>query len=127
MNRRTLLLKLALGTAVGAAAAIADLAGPQSARAQNPSRKISIVARRFSFEPSSVPVKVGERVLIEVTSLDFVHGFNVPALQTRHDLPPGQVTRFELSFAQAGEFDFLCDNFCGDGHEGMHGRFLVTA
>jgi cytochrome c oxidase subunit 2 len=23
--------------------------------------------------------------------------------------------------------DFVCDNFCGDGHEAMHGRFVVSA
>jgi cytochrome c oxidase subunit 2 len=22
--------------------------------------------------------------------------------------------------------DFVCDNFCGEGHEDMHGRFVVT-
>jgi heme/copper-type cytochrome/quinol oxidase subunit 2 len=26
-----------------------------------------------------------------------------------------------------GKFDFLCDIFCGDGHEGMTGRLIVAA
>jgi heme/copper-type cytochrome/quinol oxidase subunit 2 len=33
-----------------------------------------------------------------------------------------------LSFTpdKAGTFTFLCDVFCGDGHEGMSGRLVVT-
>jgi ABC-type thiamin/hydroxymethylpyrimidine transport system permease subunit len=27
----------------------------------------------------------------------------------------------------AGVIDFVCDNFCGSGHEEMHGRFVVRA
>ena len=26
-----------------------------------------------------------------------------------------------------GVYDFLCDNFCGDEHETMHGRMIVDA
>ena len=27
---------------------------------------------------------------------------------------------------KAGTFIFLCDVFCGDGHEGMNGTLVVT-
>jgi cytochrome c oxidase subunit 2 len=27
---------------------------------------------------------------------------------------------------KAGTFDFLCDNFCGEGHEQMSGQFIVA-
>jgi cytochrome c oxidase subunit 2 len=39
---------------------------------------------------------------------------------------PGQVTRVTLKPDSAGEFDFLCDNFCGTGHEEMNGEIIVT-
>ncbi len=66
-------------------------------------------------------------MLLLVQSLDFPHGFNVPDLKLRRDLVPGQVVRIELQApASAGTLDFLCDNFCGEGHETMHGRFVVT-
>lgn len=91
-----------------------------------PPREIEIVARRFSFTPNEIPLQVNERVVLVIRSLDFVHGFKVPDLHLRADLIPGKPTRIELRPREAGNLDFLCDNFCGDGHEGMHGRFVVS-
>jgi len=36
------------------------------------------------------------------------------------------VARLWLHPGKPGTIDFLCDNFCGDGHERMQGRFVVT-
>jgi len=90
-------------------------------------RVIEMVARRFVYEPNEIPLKVGERVVIAIRSLDFVHGMNVPDLGKRLDLVPGRVTKLELHPQKPGVIDFVCDNFCGDGHEEMHGRFIVSA
>ena len=54
-------------------------------------------------------------------------GFNIPALKLRTDIVPGQIARLRLTPAQVGSYDFLCDNFCGDGHEDMNGRLIVVA
>ncbi|MBS0343590.1 MAG: cupredoxin domain-containing protein [Proteobacteria bacterium] len=89
-------------------------------------RTVEIVARRFSFEPAQVPIKVGERVQVVVQAVDFVHGMNIPDLGKRYDLVPGTPTRFELNPGAPGTIDFLCDNFCGEGHENMHGRFVIS-
>ena len=94
------------------------------AQAQAP-RQISLVAKRFAFTPNEVPIKVGERVVLLLESLDYEHGFSVPDLRLRADFVPGRVTRLELQATKAGTLDFLCDNFCGDDHEDMHGRFIV--
>ena len=94
------------------------------ARAQAP-RQISLVAKRFAFTPNEIPIKVGERIVLLLESLDYEHGFSVPDLRLRADFVPGRVTRLELQATKAGTLDFLCDNFCGDDHEDMHGRFIV--
>ena len=94
------------------------------AQAQAP-RQISLVAKRFAFTPNEIPIKVGERVVLLLESLDYEHGFSVPDLRLRADFVPGRVTRLELQATKAGTLDFLCDNFCGDDHEDMHGRFIV--
>ncbi len=114
MRRRVVLL----GTlAVGVAATV---------KAQSP-REIEITAYRFAFRPSEIPLKAGEKVVLLVTALDFPHGFDVPDLKMRHDLVPGKAVRIELQAPQkAGPLDFLCDNFCGEGHETMHGQFMVS-
>ncbi len=86
---------------------------------------VQVTARRFTFTPSEIVVKKGRPVVLEITSEDFVHGFNVPALKLRADLPPGIVTRVRFTPERVGEYDFVCDNFCGAGHEEMHGRIVV--
>ena len=96
-----------------------------SSAAQEP--VIKIVAQRFRYTPNEIVLKKGQTTVLEITSLDFVHGFNIPELKMRADLPPGKVTTLKVQFAEAGQYDFLCDNFCGDEHEGMAAHFKVVA
>ncbi len=116
-SRRQILRALAAGA--GALALHRVLAQPAP-------RVLTITARRFQYEPNEIPLKVGEAVVVEIRSIDFIHGMNLPDLGRRLDLVPGQVTRLELHPTEPGVIDFVCDNFCGDGHEEMHGRFVVS-
>lgn len=86
---------------------------------------VQITARRFSYTPNEIVVQMGRPVVLKFSSLDFVHGFNVPGLKLRADLPPGRITRVRFIPERAGEFSFHCDNFCGTGHEEMNGRIVV--
>jgi len=108
------------------AAAGAALLRTGAAQAAEP-RVIHLVARRFVYEPNEIELKAGERVIIEIQSIDFMHGMNIPDLHRRLDLVPGRVNRLTLEPQRPGVIDFLCDNFCGDGHEQMQGRFVVKA
>jgi len=121
-NRRVV-LRAAVAT-VGAAALRATLA--QAVGESGEPRVIEMTARRFAYEPNEIALKAGERVIIAIRSLDFVHGMNLPDLRMRLDLVPGRVTQLNLHPKAPGVIDFVCDNFCGDGHEEMHGRFVVT-
>jgi cytochrome c oxidase subunit 2 len=89
-------------------------------------REIPVQAQRFSFTPREIPIRVGERVVILLRSQDYAHGFSVPDLGLRVDLVPDRVVRLELQPNTAGKLEFLCDNFCGDEHEDMHGWLLVV-
>jgi cytochrome c oxidase subunit 2 len=109
------------------ASAGAALVGAVFAQAGNEPRVIEMTARRFRYEPNEIPLKAGERVVVVIKSVDFTHGMNIPDLNQRLDLVPGKVTRLELQPGKPGVIDFVCDNFCGDGHEEMHGRFVVSA
>lgn len=88
-------------------------------------RVIKIVAQRYSYAPNEILLKQGQTVVLEFTSLDFVHGLKIPDLDVRVDLPPGKVTRVRITPEKAGVYDFLCDNFCGSGHEDMGGRIIA--
>jgi cytochrome c oxidase subunit II len=97
------------------------------AGAQSGEKVIQVVARKFVFIPNEIRLKVGEPVVLEFTAPEVVMGFSVPALKVRTDIIPGEVARLRLVPEREGIFDFLCDVFCGDGHEGMTGRLIVVA
>ena len=121
MKRRTALKSLGMGAgALAAWSLVGKVAQAQSGR------EIEVTAQRFQFTPNSIPIKLGERVTLLVKAVDFPHGFNVPDLGLRVDLVPGKVTKVLITPKEVGTIDFLCDNFCGDGHERMHGQFIVT-
>ncbi len=88
-------------------------------------RVIKVVARKFAYTPSEIVLKKGQKVVLEFTSVDFIHGFKIPDMNLRVDLPPGKVTRLAINADKVGVYDFLCDNFCGSEHEEMSGRIVV--
>ncbi len=101
--------------------------GPVLLRAQQPERVIKVVARKFVFLPNDITLKLGEPVVLEFTAPEVVMGFNVPDWNIRTDIIPGQVARLRVQPDKTGTFDFLCDIFCGEGHEGMSGKLHVAA
>jgi cytochrome c oxidase subunit 2 len=95
-------------------------------RAQEP-RVIPIVARKFEFQPAEVELKLGEAVVFELTTADVHMGFDAPALGLHADIVPGKTERVPFTPGKAGEFEFVCDVFCGSGHEEMSGVIKVLA
>ena len=93
--------------------------------AQPAEKVIRISAKRFVYTPNEIRLKKGVPVIIELTSEDIVMGFKVPAANVRADVMPGNKVRVRLVPVNAGRLDFLCDIFCGSGHEEMNGVFIV--
>jgi cytochrome c oxidase subunit 2 len=100
--------------------------GAASLAAETP-REIRISVRRFEFHPDKVTAKAGQPVILVLTSEDRIHGFKMPDFGVRADVVAGQETRLTLLPTRAGSFPFLCDIFCGDGHEDMEGTLIVEA
>ena len=97
-------------------------------RAAEPKEKvIKIVARRFTYTPNKLVLKKGVPVVLELTTLDVLMGFSVPDFDVRADIIPGKVARVRLNPDKVGTFTFLCDIFCGSGHESMQGTLVVEA
>ncbi|MFC3110638.1 cupredoxin domain-containing protein [Undibacterium arcticum] len=90
-------------------------------------RVIRVQARRFSFTPNELHLQLGQPVVLELTTADVVMGFNIPDLKKRADIIPDTVARLELTPDRIGTFSLFCDIFCGDGHETMTGKVIVTA
>jgi cytochrome c oxidase subunit 2 len=97
------------------------------AAAQPEEQVIKILARRFTYTPNKLSLKKGVPVVLELTTADVLMGFSAPDFDVRADIIPGQVTRLRLVPDKVGTFTFLCDVFCGSGHETMNGIITVVA
>jgi len=97
------------------------------AAAQPGEQVIKILARRFTYTPNKLSLKRGVPVVLELTSADVLMGFNAPDFDVRADIIPGQTARVRLVPDKVGTFTFLCDIFCGSGHETMNGTITVVA
>lgn len=99
-------------------------AGRMSAAPPEP--VIKVTAQRFFYTPGDITLKKGVPVVLEFTTKDVLMGFSVPDLGVRADIVPGQVTRVRIVPDKTGTFAFLCDIFCGAGHENMNGTITVV-
>ena len=115
--RRRVVIALLVGGALGGAARLA---------ADTPT-EIRISAKKFEYHPNKVRAKLGQPLVLVLTSEDRIHGFKMPDFGLRTDIVPGQETRVSLTPDKAGSFSFHCDVFCGDGHEDMEGVLVVEA
>ena len=120
LHRRRLLQAVAAAGLVAATSRITILAQPKP-------RIIPIRAQKFIFEPSELTLKLNEPVIFQLTSADVVMGFSVPDFKTRGTIIPGQTIEIAMTPDKIGEFTFLCDVFCGSGHETMNGTMRVVA
>jgi cytochrome c oxidase subunit 2 len=111
----------------GIAGGLLAVAGRVAVQAQPKPRIIRIRARKFTYEPAELTLKLNEPVIFQLTTLDVVMGFSVPDFATRATIIPGQMTEVRMTPTKAGEFTFLCDVFCGSGHENMEGTLRVVA
>jgi cytochrome c oxidase subunit 2 len=118
LKRRTLLGGIA-------AAALTVASGGLALRAFAAERVIPIKARKFTYEPDEIVLKLNEPVILEFTTADVVMGFNAPDFKVRATIIPGQTARVRIVPDKTGTFVFHCDVFCGDGHEDMDGTIRV--
>jgi cytochrome c oxidase subunit 2 len=96
------------------------------AQAAPRAKVIKIVAKRFDYGPSHLTLKKGVPVVLELTTRDVFMGFNLPDFNVRADIVPEKVTRVTFVPDKTGTFTFLCDVFCGTGHEQMQGTLTVV-
>jgi len=98
-----------------------------AAQSAEPKEKvIKITAKKFNYTPGEVKLKKGVPVILEFRTLDVLMGFNLPDFNARADIVPGKTTRLRVVPDKTGTFVFLCDVFCGTGHEEMNGKLIVV-
>lgn len=109
----------------GTAAGLAALAGYASSQVDV--RHIQLMVRKFEFAPAEISVVAGQAITLLITASDFTHGFSLPDFELRGDCVPGRELVLRFTPQKVGRFGFVCDNFCGEGHDEMSGILIVTA
>jgi cytochrome c oxidase subunit 2 len=106
---------------------LAALALGQEPAERKPDRVISIVAERFTFNPSRITVKQGETIEFVVSSDDTDHGFRIPAAGIDIAIPQAGKGEARIRFIaqEKGTFVFECSRPCGAGHNLMRGTIVV--
>lgn len=123
MRRRRFVLGAAAAAVLLGAAVRGHAAAPAGTRA----RRVPVVARKFAFSVTTIAARAGEDLVLVLTATDFVHGFALPELSARADVPPGKEVELVLKSLKPGRYTFLCDNFCGEEHDRMMGTLEVSA
>lgn len=103
-----------------------DVAPQGTSTRRGQTRRVELGLSRFTFSRVEIHAQSGETLTLALTSSDFVHGFSVPELNARLDVPPGSSHELTLPALPEGRFIYLCDNFCGEGHDKMSGLLVVA-
>jgi cytochrome c oxidase subunit 2 len=123
---RKSLRHLLLGTAALVMAGAFGAAVHGQGTAAGNERVVEIAVKKFEYMPAEITLKKGEPVRLELTSLDRLHGFDLPDLGVRVDVRPDETATVHLTPTKTGQFVFHCDIFCGDGHEDLQGVITVV-
>lgn len=102
-----------------------DTTVDDSATDSNNVKEFDMIAKQFSFEPSTITVNKGDKVKINVRSTDVEHGISIPEFGVNKKLPSGEERTIEFTADQEGEFSFICSVYCGSGHGNMKGTLIV--
>ncbi|MEZ4568762.1 MAG: cytochrome C oxidase subunit II [Thermomicrobiales bacterium] len=89
-----------------------------------PGSDVYLMATRFQFRPV-VQLQRGETYRFLISSNDVQHGFS-PARQCQPPGDPGHILAVELTPEETGEYEIVCNEYCGLGHHLMLGRITVV-
>jgi len=89
---------------------------------------VTVVAKKFTFEPAAIQVVAGEPVRLVIRSDDTIHGFAIRELKIDLQIPKGgEPVVAEFIAPPPGRYDIACSEFCGSGHGRMKAALVSVA
>ncbi len=70
-------------------------------------------------------VPVDRNVIVDVSSKDVIHNFDLPAMRIAQDAIPGQIIPMWFKPVKTGSYEIVCGQLCGLGHYSMKGMLVV--
>ena len=71
-------------------------------------------------------VPQGKPIKLNITSLDVIHGFYVPAFRIKMDAIKNMTTYAWFYADRIGEYPIFCTQYCGVGHADMRGTVRIV-
>lgn len=88
--------------------------------------EIHYVARMWKFEPENVTLPAGSTVDIYVSTLDVTHGLILLGTNLNLMVVPGVVNYARVRMEQPRNYQLICHEFCGTGHDRMATNLKVV-
>lgn len=105
--------------------ALIALMAPIPLKATPQERHIAVSARSFAFEPGTLQVNRGDKVVIDLESTDVAHGLYVDGYGVSAKAEPGRPAQLTFIADHSGAFRFRCNVTCGNLHPFMIGKLVV--
>ncbi len=70
-------------------------------------------------------LKEGQTYRVHISSLDFQHGFSLLPVNMNFQIVPGYDHVLTLTPTRKGDYQIICNEFCGIGHHTMTGKIIV--
>lgn len=89
--------------------------------------EVHMVAKMWAFDPPEVRVPPGSEIDLYLSALDVTHGLYIEHTNVNLMAVPGSVNGARFRLDTEGEYDTICHEYCGAGHQVMMGKFIVSA
>lgn len=90
--------------------------------------QVDVVAFMWGFNMGTINelrIPRGAVVDFYVTSRDVMHGYHIDKTVVNLMAVPGAVTYARYKFDRPGEYQIVCHEYCGLGHQNMAGKVIV--
>ncbi|MGW8193276.1 MAG: cytochrome c oxidase subunit II [Desulforhopalus sp.] len=97
--------------------------------------EVEVIGQMFSWifvydndkeTENELVVPQGRAVKLNISSIDVVHSFYVPAFRIKVDAVKGMNTYAWFQADQIGEYDIQCTEYCGVDHSAMVGKLRIV-
>ncbi|MBL7055390.1 cupredoxin domain-containing protein [Candidatus Woesearchaeota archaeon] len=87
--------------------------------------EVNMIAKQWAFDPDVIKVKQGDKVKLNIESIDVNHGIALPDFGVSVRFGPGETATAEFTADKKGDFTFFCNVPCGRDHGKMRGTLVV--
>jgi cytochrome c oxidase subunit II len=75
---------------------------------------------------SQIVLPVDRPVVVQLSAMDVIHSFGVPAMRVKQDAIPGMTVPVSFTPTRLGEYEIACSQLCGLGHYRMRAFLRVV-